>query len=310
MKVLFYFIKRNTKLYFKDRGLFFSSLITPLILLILYSTFLRNIFLDNITGSIQSMPFKIDAKLLSGIADGQIVASILSVSSVTVSFFCSMRMVKDKSNETEKDLLVSPINPSLIQIGYFLSALLSVFLVFFFSSLLCLIYLSFTGFYLSVTDVFLILLDVFSLCVFGTLLSSLSYSFLRSDSQAGAVSTIISCAYGFLSGAYMPIHGFSSWLRNSLMFLPSTYGTNIIKNHALRGVFARLKEAGLKEEAIAGLKDSFDLNLYLFENRIDEKTAYTVFYLSILLLFLLYFLLHIFRTRATRNTSQKQKSAM
>ena len=31
--------KRNTKLYFKDKGMFFSSLITPVILLVLYSTF-------------------------------------------------------------------------------------------------------------------------------------------------------------------------------------------------------------------------------------------------------------------------------
>ncbi|HBJ18379.1 MAG TPA: ABC transporter, partial [Clostridiales bacterium] len=33
-------IKRNTKLFFKDRGMFFSSLITPMILLVLYVTFL------------------------------------------------------------------------------------------------------------------------------------------------------------------------------------------------------------------------------------------------------------------------------
>ena len=32
-------IRRNTKLYFKDKGMFFTSLITPLILLVLYSTF-------------------------------------------------------------------------------------------------------------------------------------------------------------------------------------------------------------------------------------------------------------------------------
>ena len=29
-------VKRNTKLYFKDKGMFFSSLITPIILLVLY----------------------------------------------------------------------------------------------------------------------------------------------------------------------------------------------------------------------------------------------------------------------------------
>lgn len=40
-------IRRNTKLYFKDKGMFFTSLITPLILLVLYSTFLSNVYCDH-----------------------------------------------------------------------------------------------------------------------------------------------------------------------------------------------------------------------------------------------------------------------
>ena len=39
-------IKRNMKLYFKDKGMFLTSLITPLILLVLYGTFLRNVYED------------------------------------------------------------------------------------------------------------------------------------------------------------------------------------------------------------------------------------------------------------------------
>lgn len=40
-------IRRNTKLYFKDKGMFFSSLITPVILLVLYATFLKKVFDDS-----------------------------------------------------------------------------------------------------------------------------------------------------------------------------------------------------------------------------------------------------------------------
>ena len=39
-------VKRNTKLYFKDKGMFFSSLITPVILLVLYATFLKKVYDD------------------------------------------------------------------------------------------------------------------------------------------------------------------------------------------------------------------------------------------------------------------------
>ena len=47
MMGLWALVKRNTKLYFKDKGMFFSSLITPVILLVLYATFLKNVYDDS-----------------------------------------------------------------------------------------------------------------------------------------------------------------------------------------------------------------------------------------------------------------------
>ena len=44
MKSIFTLIKRNIKLFFKDKGMFITSLITPAILLVLYGTFLKNVF--------------------------------------------------------------------------------------------------------------------------------------------------------------------------------------------------------------------------------------------------------------------------
>ena len=38
MSMAFILIKRNIKLFFKDKGMFFTSLITPAILLVLYLT--------------------------------------------------------------------------------------------------------------------------------------------------------------------------------------------------------------------------------------------------------------------------------
>lgn len=40
MKTFLALTKRNVKMFFKDKGMFISSLITPIILLVLYSTFL------------------------------------------------------------------------------------------------------------------------------------------------------------------------------------------------------------------------------------------------------------------------------
>ena len=37
-------VKRNSKIYFKDKMTFFLSLITPLILIVLFITFLKNAY--------------------------------------------------------------------------------------------------------------------------------------------------------------------------------------------------------------------------------------------------------------------------
>ena len=52
MKVLLSLIKRNTKLFFKDKAMFLTSLITPLILILLFVTFLGNVYRDSFNSSL------------------------------------------------------------------------------------------------------------------------------------------------------------------------------------------------------------------------------------------------------------------
>ena len=47
MKTVYFLTRRNCRLFFKDKGMFFSSLITPIILLVLYATFLAKIYRDS-----------------------------------------------------------------------------------------------------------------------------------------------------------------------------------------------------------------------------------------------------------------------
>ena len=47
MKTVMMLTRRNIRLFFKDLGMLLTSLITPLILLLLYTTFLCNVFRDS-----------------------------------------------------------------------------------------------------------------------------------------------------------------------------------------------------------------------------------------------------------------------
>ena len=55
MSILKSLIKRNTKMFFKDKGLLFTSLITPMILLVLYATFLGNLYEDSFRQILESI---------------------------------------------------------------------------------------------------------------------------------------------------------------------------------------------------------------------------------------------------------------
>ena len=47
MKQLLELTRRDLKVFFKDKGMFISSLITPIILLVLYATFLARVYKDS-----------------------------------------------------------------------------------------------------------------------------------------------------------------------------------------------------------------------------------------------------------------------
>jgi len=260
--ILINVIRRNLKLFFRDKGMFISSLITPMILLVLYATFLAKIYRESFASA---MPegFTIAESLLNSTVVCQLIASLLAVSCVTVSFCANLLMINDKSSGAVRDLTVSPVRRQTLAIGYFAASAASTLIVSFAALTACLIYLSTQGWYMSVLDVLCVIGDVFMLTLFGTALSSCINFNLSTSGQASAVGTIISSGYGFLCGAYMPISNFSEGLQKVLKFLPGTYGTSLIRNHMMRGVFDEMGSVGFPPEIVTAIKDSVDCNLYI-----------------------------------------------
>ena len=117
MSTLLKLIKRNIKLFFKDKGMFFTSLITPVILLVLYLTFLGNVYRDIFTSSLPE-GINLSEKLINGLVGGQVMSSILAVSCVTIAFCSNFLMVQDKTTNTIKDLKISPVKSSTLSLSY------------------------------------------------------------------------------------------------------------------------------------------------------------------------------------------------
>ena len=288
MTGLWALVRRDIKLYFKDKGMFFSSLITPIILLVLYATFLRSIYADSFRSALGAAEALVSDALVNGCVGGQLVSSLLAVCCVTVAFCSNLLMIKDKTTGARGDLTVAPVRPGALGLGYYLASLFSTLIVTVCATAVCFGYLAATGWYLSAGDVLLVLLDVFLVTMFGTALSSCINFFLTTDGQASAVGTIVSAGYGFVCGAYMPISSFGGGLQKALSFLPGTYGTALLRNHMMRGVFAEMNAQGFPAAAIDAIRDGMDCNLRFFGAAVSQSAMYGVLCGSVLALIGIY----------------------
>lgn len=289
MKQVLGLTKRNVKLFFKDKSLFFVSLITPMILLVLYVTFLGDVYKDSLLMNLNGLV--LSDKVVNGFVGSQLCSSILSVSCVTVAFCSNMLMVQDKASGTLADLTVSPVKREKLGVAYFLATELTTLIVVGFALGVSFIFLAIQGWFLSFLDVLLLVLDVFLLTTFGTLLSSIVSSFLSTQGQISAVGTMVSSMYGFVSGAYMPLSQFGEGLRRVLGFFPGTYGTSLLRNHAMRGVFSEMQAQGAPIELIEEVKTAFDCNLYFFESKVELWATYAVILGTIAILLIVYLMI-------------------
>lgn len=293
MRELAALVKRNTKLYFKDKGMFFTSLITPMILLVLYATFLGKVYEDSFRSVLNTAGATVSDTLIGGCVGGELVSSLLAVCCVTVAFCSNFLMVQDKVTGARRDLTMAPVGRGTLAIGYYVANLLSTLLVCLGAAAICLLYLSQIGWYLMGTDVALLLLDILLLTLFGSALSSIINFFLSSHGQISAVGTIVSAGYGFICGAYMPISNFSEGLQRVVSFLPGTYGTSLLRNHLLRGVFEEMGEQGFPAQVVEAIRDSVDCNIYFFDTKVDTCTMYLVLIGAVLVLIGGYVLLNL-----------------
>lgn len=286
-------MKRNIKLYFKDKGMFFTSLITPLILLVLYGTFLSNVYEDTFRSTLEAAGATVSDKLIGGCVGGELVSSLLAVSCVTVAFCSNLLMVQDKITGARRDITIAPVKLSTLALSYYLSTLLSTLLICFIATGVCLGYLVYVGWYLTAGDVANVFLDVVLLVLFGTALSSCVNFPLSTQGQASAVGTIVSAGYGFVCGAYMPISQFSDGLQKVISFLPGTYGTSLLRNHALRGVCEEMGNQGFPDEVVEAIRDSVDCNLYFFGKKVALSNMYMILIIAILIAVAIYVAMNV-----------------
>ncbi len=295
VKTTLNFTARNMRMFFKDKGVVFTSLISPLVILILYILFLHGVLRDSFLSSLGGMP--LDDALINGFIAGYEVSSILAVSGVTVAFIANMTMVDDRITGARNDLMITPVNRSALVLGYYLATAAVTIVICYAAMFIGFIYIAALGWKIAAADVFATMLDVLLTCLFGTALSSVVCTFLRSRGAMTAVSTVISFSYGFICGAYYPISQFADGMANAVMCLPGTYFTGLLHNH-LMGAYSQLYlDAGLPSEAVTAILDSLDVNMYFFGSPVSIGKMYAVGFAVVVGLIAIFVLINVLRKK-------------
>ena len=295
-KKLTYLTSRNIKLYFKDKMTFLVSLITPLILLVLFIAFLKSTYESSFISITQG--FNLDQKLIDAFTGGWLFSSVLATSCITVAF-CSGIMVIDKINRANIDFMVSPVKKSTLQLSYVLANLFSTLIVTFVLLVVGLVYLACVGFYISFVDLLLIIFGIVVTSLFGTLLANIIWTFTHSQGVVSGVCTLVSALYGFICGAYMPINTMGAGMQGFVSLLPGTYATVLFRQGFLNGV---LKEMGktLPNEMIEGIASGFDVKMSFFGHAVSTLALILVITISTLVLLGIFLLINSLKKKTAK----------
>lgn len=266
-------VERSLKIFLKDKASVFFSLLAPLIVLGLYLLFLGDIQTDGIKAAFEGAP--IEEKLLKNFVDAWMLAGVVSVACVTVSFSVQGITVQDREKGVLNDMLASPISRGIIDISYLISNFVVTLCICLIVLAVAFVYVAITGWALSFVDVVLLIALTIMSVLSASIISTLVGLAFRTSSQHSAFVGIISAVIGFVMGAFMPLSAFPKGVQYVTLFVPATYSAALYRNLFMRGALEKIDAAlpGAKD----GLKGSFSMELDFFGKTIGADMQAVIF---------------------------------
>ena len=218
-------LKRNIKLYFRDKINLLLSLLAILIIIALYALFLGNVWEYE---EIMGLPE------LDILRDSWLTAGILAVATVTTSMGAFAVIVDDRINKINKGFYASPVKRSNITSGYILSAFLVGVIMTVITAIPLGLYLLFLG---GESLTLIAYVQVFGLILLTSLSSTAMVCFivslLKSYGAFTTASTILGTLIGFLMGIYLPIGVLPEAVQTAMKLFPPSHAAMLFRQMLL-----------------------------------------------------------------------------
>lgn len=244
---------RNIKLFFRDKTQVFFSLLAVIIILTLHAVFLG----DTITIGYE------DVTGIEYLMDSWVIASILSVISMTATLGAFSVMVEDRARKAIKDFLVSPLRRNALPGAYFINAILVGIVMSLIALLIGEVYIvSSGGEWISFTQLAQVLAGVVVSTVSSGAIMFFMVSFLRSIGAFTAASTVVGTLIGFLVGAYIPIGILPESVQNVMRVFPTSYSASYFRTIMMEHPF-EVAFDGAPDGAVEQFKERFGVHYIL-----------------------------------------------
>lgn len=275
--------KRNLLIFFKDKPAILFSMLTSLIVLVLYLLFLKGTFVDAFNSALDSaegLSTLIKSEDVNMFVNVTLLVGMMGTAMITVPYSCLTTIVKDRENKIDYDISATPIKRWQIILSYYTAASISACIMTGILLTIGLVILNANGdMMLGAQDILkaygiVILGSVSATGIFMTLML-----FFKTSQSASAFFGLLSAAAGFVIGAYLPISQFSDGVQTFCNLFPATHVTVAVRNILMRGVIGNFETSigGLdKGMFIKSIKETFSFNARMLGNdiKINESVVY------------------------------------
>ncbi|MEG0260187.1 MAG: ABC transporter permease [Lysinibacillus sp.] len=266
METLFSLVSRNNKVFRRDKTQVFFSLLSVIIVIVLYAVFLQKMQIDAIEQMTTATPE------IMTMVNEWILAGLLSMIAVSTTLAAFGVAVQDMESKVTADFLTAPISRATIQVSYIINAFI-IGSVFSFIAFICgeIFIVSTGGHWLSFEDFFkvisILLLSVSLASVFNVFL----VLFTNSLNAFSTLSTIVGTVIGFLCGVYVPVGALPAFAQNIVMYFPVSHTTVLLRDAFMQNSMTTVF-AGAPQEQLEAYKLGYGI-IYEMNGQIISSTV-------------------------------------
>ncbi len=272
---------RNLKIYLRDRGAIFFSLLSALIVIALMVFFLGDMNIEALVGILEKYSagdYAENRKNSELLVLSWTSAGILSINAVTVSLAMYSGMIKDRVNGRLNAIYTAPISRLKIVWGYIASAWVA-------SVFVCVLTLMITEGYaiLSGMEPYTIMehLELFGMImvnsfVYAALMYPLSM-LAKTESAWSGFGTVLGTLVGFLGGIYIPIGSLGESISGLMKCSPVIYGTSMFRK-VMTGSIMKDTFKGVPAEVVEEYSEIMGIQLTIADYTLKLRDEWIILF--------------------------------